>query len=614
MTYFKKFLLVFIFILFFSNAYGSSDKSMCSVAADISKKASALLDKDKTKALKLFIKAERLCPEPAYDYNLAMAYWRYGAPDKAVSAMLRAVDGKKIPLWENNLSIMLIKTGKDSEKALACARRAFKSDPGNPSYADTLVQAEMFAGNDVKAVSLASEFGRKWKSNKKIIESRNFIFDRYLTKYLLKIKNNNFKDGLSGLEKAASIFPGAGKAYSLALLKVGKKNRAFDAAMGFRKNFGKTKDSSELINKVAKSIVNEFYKKYQRGDEKKALSLAKAFSEKHPDLKIASETYNRMFDAYINSGDISVPSSVSIASSRKIKTGSDALMDDVFSGKNERTKIELVPDIEKNIFVTKRKRPHAVAVVIGNKDYRKYNKGINDVQYAIRDASVMKEYLVKTFGFDNENILYVNNTTSADLRDIFGTRTNRKGRLSRYVRKGISEVFIYYSGHGAPGADGESAFLVPVDASADFIANSGYPLDLFYEQVERLNAKSVIVVLESCFSGDSASGALFKNISPAMVRNIRPVENVKSASVFCSADKNQVATWYPEKRHGLFTYFFLKGISGAADRNKDKKVTTSELSKYLKAEVPYWAGRKSNREQTPLVKSKTELVITNLKQ
>jgi uncharacterized caspase-like protein len=154
---------------------------------------------------------------------------------------------------------------------------------------------------------------------------------------------------------------------------------------------------------------------------------------------------------------------------------------------------------------------------------------------------------------------------------------------------------------------------VPVDASADFIANNGYSLDLFYEQIDSLEAKSVMVVLESCFSGDSDAGPLFENISPALVKNISPVENVKNASVFCSADKNQVATWYPEKRHGMFTYFFLKGLSGNADKNKDNQISVNELYDYLSGEVKYWAGRKSNRTQTPVFKGDTKRIVAVLK-
>ena len=603
---------VLFFVTLFFIGHSHADDSLCPVAKDISKKAYGLLKTDIKESLKLFIKAQKICPEPEYDYNLSIAYWKYGAPEKAVSSMYRALEKKSYSQWENSLAFMLIKTGKDPKKALFYAKKAFKANENNPAFADTLVKANLFAGNYFEALKLADESGRKWSSNEKILASKNFVFQKYLTTYLECLKNNEYEKGVNGLKKASDIIPGAAKAFCFALFAGGKNEAALLAAKNAEKKFNGSHEVKGLFDEVIKKVARGFYDEFQSGNDKKALALSKKFSDKYPHSKIAKETYERIFNAFLNSEDVSVPASVAIAENENIKTDSDALMSSLFADNKKDEKIDLIPDIEKNIPVTKVRNANAVAVVIGNKRYKKFNKGINDVVYAERDAAIIKKYLIKTLGFEEENIIYYLNTTSSDLRDIFGTRANRRGKLSRFVRKNESDVFIYYSGHGAPGADGRSSFLVPVDASADFVANNGYPLDLFYEQIENLGAKSIMVVLESCFSGDSASGALFKNISPALVQNISPVKKIENALVLCSADKDQVATWYPEKRHGLFTYFFLKGLSGKADKNRDKKISLKEISKYLDYEVPHWAGRKSNRTQTPVYRGDMDKVIAVL--
>jgi uncharacterized caspase-like protein len=170
-----------------------------------------------------------------------------------------------------------------------------------------------------------------------------------------------------------------------------------------------------------------------------------------------------------------------------------------------------------------------------------------------------------------------------------------------------------YVGHGAPGPEGKTAYLVPVDAQADYIANNGYPLDLFYSVIEKLPAKSVTVVLDACFSGDSPAGSRFKNISPAMVKNINPLREVKNTVIFSSADKDQVSTWYPVKRHSMFIYWFLKGLGGGADGNSDKSISATEMKSYLQKEVPYWAQREANREQKPLMTGNGDTVLALLK-
>ena len=68
-----------------------------------------------------------------------------------------------------------------------------------------------------------------------------------------------------------------------------------------------------------------------------------------------------------------------------------------------------------------------------------------------------------------------------------------------------------------------------------------------------------------------------------------------------------MSNWYPEKKHGLFTYFFLKGLQGAADLDGDGAVTVSEMERYLLDEnsaVPYLSRREFQRIQTPQVMGK----------
>ena len=63
-----------------------------------------------------------------------------------------------------------------------------------------------------------------------------------------------------------------------------------------------------------------------------------------------------------------------------------------------------------------------IAVVIGNKHYTA--PGVPEVEYADRDARIMKEYLIRTFGFEQGNIIYEenahlqNSTRSSALRTI----------------------------------------------------------------------------------------------------------------------------------------------------------------------------------------------------
>ncbi len=270
---------------------------------------------------------------------------------------------------------------------------------------------------------------------------------------------------------------------------------------------------------------------------------------------------------------------------------------------------ELLVDVDVNIPEGRKINENAVAVIIGISEYE--NTG--SVDYALRDASIIKEYLLKTFGFKEENIIFYKNPGKSELERVFGIKGNYKGQLYNYIREGESEVFIYYSGHGAPGLKDKRAYLLPSDAHPDYVEIEGYPLDLLIENLSKLNVKRVILVIDACFSGAYQKGMLIAKASPLAIDVIKPAKRLKNGIIITASGEREVASWYPEKKHGLFTYYFLKGISGSADKDGDKVITLGELKEYLKKEVSYMARRLYGREQHPRIEGKDEEIIVELK-
>ena len=267
------------------------------------------------------------------------------------------------------------------------------------------------------------------------------------------------------------------------------------------------------------------------------------------------------------------------------------------------TRNPVVPssDVDFNIPKSLEQNPEAVAVVIGISDY--LDSEVPRVEHAREDAYTMRQYLINVLGYDEKNIL----PRDPDLVMTAGAmKTLLRQQLPAYIKPGVSDVYVYYSGHGAPNTATQKAFFVPVDCNPNFVnEDNGYPVSQFYDDLARLPYKSLTVVLDACFSGLSGGGSmLIKNASPLFVT----VENsliAKEHTIFFTASRaDQVSNWYPEKKHGMFTYFFLKGLQGAADLDKNGVVTVSEMGQYLLNEnngVPYWSLREFQRPQTPQV-------------
>ncbi len=250
-------------------------------------------------------------------------------------------------------------------------------------------------------------------------------------------------------------------------------------------------------------------------------------------------------------------------------------------------------DVDIDIPAAMTPRPDAVGVVIGITEYA--HQDVPRVDFARRDAHLMRDYLVQALGYREENIIVAvdQEATKAAFNRIF------EGQLANYIKPGLSDVFVYYSGHGAPDVESASGYFVPHDADPSYAAQTGYSLEQFYRQLNGLEARSVTVVVDACFSGGSEAGMLIQQASPIFISVENPAANLKNGVVLTSSSGDQISSWYREKGHGLFTYFFLKGIRGEADGDRDGKVTSEEVFGYILENVPYLARRLFNREQTP---------------
>ncbi|MEK0430366.1 MAG: hypothetical protein RL139_170 [Gemmatimonadota bacterium] len=251
-----------------------------------------------------------------------------------------------------------------------------------------------------------------------------------------------------------------------------------------------------------------------------------------------------------------------------------------------------------------RPRPDAIAVIIGNRTYRR----APSVAYAANDAAAMRLYAERALGILPGNVLYVEDATLSDLKVLFGDQGVPSGRLHDLVKPGLTEVFVFYSGHGAPDPVANRAYLMPSDGDANRLALTGLPVDILYENLAALGAAHVTVVLDACFSGGTGSGEmLITQASPIGIRVTDPSQRFAAsggATIIAAAEGQQLANWYPEQQHGLLTYFFLRGLQGAADRDRDGSVTAGEMRDWLRDPangLPYEARRLHGRDQTPQV-------------
>jgi len=230
------------------------------------------------------------------------------------------------------------------------------------------------------------------------------------------------------------------------------------------------------------------------------------------------------------------------------------------------------------------------AIVIGIEHYR---QKLPRADFAVHDAQTVTEYLANTMGFPEENIITLLNEHAA------------KSDLEKYFEKWLpnnagpgSSVFVYYSGHGAPNLSSGDAYLVPFDGDPSYIDQTGYSLARMYGALGKLPAAEVFVVVDSCFSGAGGRSVLAKGARP-LVMDLKAASVPRNITVLSASSGEQISMSYDEKGHGLFTYFFLKGIKAGAVMREDGLLDVVSLYAYVKPQVQSISRKKYNNEQTP---------------
>ncbi|MBI5241215.1 MAG: peptidase C14, partial [Elusimicrobia bacterium] len=83
-------------------------------------------------------------------------------------------------------------------------------------------------------------------------------------------------------------------------------------------------------------------------------------------------------------------------------------------------------------------------------------------------------------------------------------------------------------------------------------------------------------------------------------------------TVFAASAPNEITATLEEQGHGMFTYYFLKGLGGEA-KDASGTVTPRGLYDYLKPKVQDAASRQ-NRDQTPVLEGAVDGEIVRFKQ
>ncbi len=241
-----------------------------------------------------------------------------------------------------------------------------------------------------------------------------------------------------------------------------------------------------------------------------------------------------------------------------------------------------IPDLKKNNI-------DRYALIIGNSVY-KTNSDMVDIKYAINDAMAFKLYSQKILGIPEKQIYYLENAISSQMDTYI-----KKIVDAMQFKEGEGEFYIYYSGHGNNDSIGNS-YIIPTDATTKNFTKYGIKLSDFYAELMKYPSKKVVVFLDACFSGGGKTGEIVEAKSGVRIAPKTDKVTTKSLLIFAASSDDQIAHEYPEKTHGLFTYFLLNELKTSKGNINYDTLTTN-----VKTNVFNYSNSITNQPQTPKV-------------
>ena len=232
----------------------------------------------------------------------------------------------------------------------------------------------------------------------------------------------------------------------------------------------------------------------------------------------------------------------------------------------------------------------AVAIIIGIQNYKRIAKA----DFANQDAQDFYDYAIRAIGIKPENIKLL---TDADADDVEITKAFQNW-LPLKVKKNKTDVYVFYSGHGLPSEDGKSLYILPYGVDRDLINKTAINQQEIITALQAAQPKTVTMFIDSCYSGQTRVGeTLIAGIKPVTLK-AKEMSYPPEFTVITASQPDQLSIASTELKHGIFSFYLMKGMEGDADENKDGKITVGEMQGYLAEMVPRQAMT-MNRKQIP---------------
>ncbi len=236
------------------------------------------------------------------------------------------------------------------------------------------------------------------------------------------------------------------------------------------------------------------------------------------------------------------------------------------------------------------KQPKAVGIAIGVGSFR--DEAVPQVKFASRDAEKMAAYMKAVMGIpeDRVRLLQDDHALKDDLAEVF------EEWLSRHADRAGPAV-VYVAGRALVDQATGAVSVVPFDGSTASLGRL-FSMRRLQAALARAGVQQAILILELSLEPNPGSDP---NTAAVPIWDLDEGGSGKEGIMWIIGNRSpQEAHAYEMGQHGLFTYYVLKGLQGAADADRNGTVVAGELCQYVKGHVQSMANTQFGNSQEPL--------------
>lgn len=216
------------------------------------------------------------------------------------------------------------------------------------------------------------------------------------------------------------------------------------------------------------------------------------------------------------------------------------------------------------------------ALLVGVRSYE--DATFSQLRYAVQDVEAVADAL-RNGGYEFVRVLH--SDLPEGRPDIAGIDAGLQA-----LTEGADEqtlLLVYFAGHGV--VAGEHAYLLPCNRVNNDYARFALGVHELEERLIRSGARVAVLILDACHAG--ARLGVRAATDPEFVRRV--IEQARGLVVLSASNWEGVSYETETLNHGVFTYYLLEALGGAAREGRSPYITASRAYEYVTDRVVAWS-------------------------